>query len=228
VAGGGFGFWGYRMVGGRAAPLDYETATSHTLVVRATDSGGLSLDKTLVITVQNINELINFDVQHGAAQRSYIRYVDLVFESGAGLNQLINEGRIHLTRFTMVGISPTNVSLAGKLRVVGNRIVADFGSNGIGGNRNSAIGNGYYRFNIDADRNGAAETQRNFYRLFGDTNSDRIVNSVDQTNVNQSLGRRGSNLNADVNGDGVVNTTDRDIVRKQLNHGLAPGLPIDD
>jgi parallel beta-helix repeat protein len=227
-AGGRFAISGNKLVVASGAPIDYETATSHTIVVRATDSGGLTLDKTLVITVQNVNELVGFDVQHGAAQRSYIRYVDLIFESGAGLNQLINEGRIHLTRFTLAGITPTNVSLAGKLRIVGNKIVADFGTNGIGGNRNSAAGNGYYRFNIDADRNGTAETQRNFYRLFGDTNSDRVVNSADQTNVNRAMGKRGANLNADVNGDGVVNSTDRTIVRNQLNRGLAPSLLIDD
>ena len=78
-------------------------------------------------------------------ERSYIRYVDLVFESAAGLSQLISEGRIHLTRYSLAGTNGVNVSLAGKLKVIGNHVIADFGTNGIGGNRNSSAGDGYYR-----------------------------------------------------------------------------------
>jgi parallel beta-helix repeat protein len=227
-AGGRFAIAGNKLVVASGAPLDYEAATSHTIVVRATDAGGFSVDRTLTINVQNANEVVFFNVQRGAVQRSYIRYVDLLFESAAGLNQLIAEGRIHLARFTVGGASPVNVPLAGKLKVVGNRVTADFGTNGIGGNRSSATGNGYYRFSIDADRNGVYETQRSFYRLFGDTNGDRIVDWTDWSNVNQALGRRGTNLNPDVNGDGLVNTTDREIVRKQLGRGLASFLPLND
>ena len=36
--------------------LNFEAATSHTIVVRATDVGGLTFDKTLTIDVTNINE----------------------------------------------------------------------------------------------------------------------------------------------------------------------------
>ena len=162
------------------------------------------------------------------SSRSYIRYLDLIFESSAGLSQLISEGRVHLTRFTPSGTSPVSVSLAGKLKVVGNHITADFGANGIGGNRNSVVGNGYYRLTIDTDRDGTYETQRNFYRLFGDTNGDRAVDSIDLANVNRAQGKRGTNMMSDVNGDGIVNGTDRDIVRKQIGHGILASLPLDD
>jgi hypothetical protein len=133
-----------------------------------------------------------------------------------------------LTRFSLGGFNPVNVSLAGKLKLNGNRITADFGAGGIGGNRNTATGNGYYRVSVDTDRDGSHETQRHFYRLLGDTNGDRVVNSVDQSNVNKAFGRKGTNLPPDVNGDGIVNTTDRDIVRKQLGRRLAAHLPLDD
>ena len=185
-AGGRFAISGNRLVVASGAGLNYEAATSHTVVVRATDAGGLSVDKTLTINVQNVNEVVGFDVQHGTLERSYIRYLDLIFESSAGLSQLISEGRVHLTRFTPSGTSPVSVSLAGKLKVVGNHITADFGANGIGGNRNSVVGNGYYRLTIDTDRDGTYETQRNFYRLFGDTNGDRAVDSIDLANVNRA------------------------------------------
>jgi VCBS repeat-containing protein len=37
-------------------PLDYEQAASHTVTVRATDSGGLTYDATLTIATTNVNE----------------------------------------------------------------------------------------------------------------------------------------------------------------------------
>jgi VCBS repeat-containing protein len=36
--------------------LDFETASSHTVVVRATDQGGLTFDKTVTISLTNVNE----------------------------------------------------------------------------------------------------------------------------------------------------------------------------
>jgi parallel beta-helix repeat protein len=227
-AGGRFAMSGNRLIVASGASLNYEAATGHAIIVRATDAGGLSLDKSLTINLQNVNEVVSFNVQRGAAQRSYIRYVDLIFESSAGINQLISEGRVRLTRFNLGGTSPVNVGLAGKLKINGNRITADFGTGGIGGNRNTSVGNGYYRFSVDADRDGSQETLRHFYRLLGDTNGDRVVNSVDQFNVNRAQGRKGTNLPADVNGDRLVNTTDRDTDRKQLGRRLASTLPLDD
>ena len=225
-AGGRFALSGNQLA--LAGPINYEAATSHSIVVRATDAGGLSFDKTLVVGVTNVNELVRIDVQKGAVQRSYVRYVDLIFESSAGLSQLISEGRINLTRFTLAGASPVNVARAGKLKVSGNRIIADFGTNGIGGNRNTATGNGYYRFGVDADRNGTKETQKHFYRLFGDTNGDRTVNATDQANVNADRGKTGSNLRSDLNGDGFVNATDLTYVKAQLGRTLWSALPLDD
>ena len=64
--------------------------------------------------------------------------------------------------------------------------------------------------------------------LLGDTNGDRVVNSLDENNVVQALGTSGTNLNADVDGDGRVDSTDRKIVRRQLGNFLAAGLPLDD
>lgn len=225
-AGGRFALSGNKIVVGGS--IDYEAATSHTIVVRATDAGGLTFDKTLLVNVTNVNELVRIDVQKGATQRSFVRYVDLIFESSTGLSQLISEGRINLTRFTLAGANPVNVALAGKLKVSGNRIIADFGTQGIGGNRNTATGNGYYQFGVDADRNGTKETQKNFYRLFGDTNGDRTVNATDQANVNADQNKKGSNLRSDVNGDGIVNATDRNYVKAQLGRTLWSALPLDD
>jgi hypothetical protein len=227
-AGGRFAIQNGKLVVAAGAPLNFEAASSYAVTVRATDSGGLSLDEMLTIQVTNVNELVSFDVQRGSIQRSYIRYIDMLFESADGLTQLVAEGRFGLTRAGLFGNSPVNVSLAGKLKVVGNRVTIDFGAQGIGGSRNSTAGNGYYRLSIDADRNGTRETERTFYRLLGDTNGDRTVNSVDVNNIRVALGRKGTNLNQDINGDGVVNSTDRDLARKQLGKSLASTLPLND
>ena len=210
------------------ANLNYESAASYHGRRPRTDSGGLSFDKSFTINIQNVNEVTGFDVQRGNLERSYIRYVDLVFESSAGLSQLVAEGRMQLTRYSLTGTGGAAVSLAGKMTVVGNTVAIDFGSGGIGGSRNSAAGDGYYRLGIDTDHNGSLETQRNFYRLLGDTNGDRVVNATDDNNVVEAMGTKGINLPADVNGDGVVNNTDRKIVRRQLGNRLASGLPLDD
>ncbi len=53
-AGGLFAINGNQLV--VAGPLDYETATSEQVTVRATDSGGLTHDKTFTIGVTNVNE----------------------------------------------------------------------------------------------------------------------------------------------------------------------------
>src|SRR5207253_886814 len=36
--------------------LDYENATSHDVIVRVTDAGGLTFDKTFTLAVSNVNE----------------------------------------------------------------------------------------------------------------------------------------------------------------------------
>jgi parallel beta-helix repeat protein len=224
-AGGRFAISGNQLV--VAGGLNYEALASHVVTVRATDSGGLSYDESFTITVTNVNEVVGFDVQKGMRQRSYVRYVDVIFESSEGLADIINQGRLWMTRYSLTGSGGSFVDLAGKARVEGNRIVLDFGTQGIGGNRNSQTGDGYYKLRIDADATSGFEVERHFYRLFGDTNGDRRVNTTDRSNVNANLGRTGIN-EADVNGDGVVNTKDRQYVNNQLGRSLSTSLWLDD
>lgn len=226
-AGGRFRLAGSQLIVNNGALLNYEAAASHTIIVRATDGGGLAVQKSLLVNIQNVNELVSFDVQRGLAQRSYIRYLDLVFESADGLANLIAEGRVGLTQFDLNGANGANVSLEGKAVASGNRITIDFGLPGIGGNRNTSAGDGYYALRLDADRNGSFETVRNFYRLLGDTNGDRVVNATDRNNVNSRLGQRGV-LNADVNGDGVVNSTDLSLVNSKIGRKIASTLILHD
>ena len=104
----------------------------------------------------------------------------------------------------------------------------DFGAQGIGGNRNSSSGDGYYQLELDLDGDGVLETRRNFFRLFGDTNGDRTVDSADIAAITAAFGSSGSGLAADVNGDGVVNILDRLYASRQLGRSVDPTLPVDD
>ena len=179
----------------------------------------------------------NFDVQRGAAQRSFIRYLDVLFNLDTGLQQLIDTAndadaandRIRLQRFGLDGSGPgVDVSLGGLVRANGDRLSLDFGSQGIAGNRNSSTGNGYYDLAFDLDGNGSFETNFHFHRLFGDINGDRIVDALDVAAIVAAFGKTGPKLDGDANGDGYVNALDRLFALQNTGQFVAPSLPIDD
>jgi hypothetical protein len=114
------------------------------------------------------------------------------------------------TRATGSATAPLKATVAqvdssGRLRL-------DFGTEGLGGARNTNAGDGFYRVRIDAnndgDYNDAGESFE-FHRLLGDANGDAIIEALDTTVIDGLLGRSGINLEGDLNGDGVVNSTDR-------------------
>ena len=153
--------------------------TTYTVQIKSTDAGGLSVTATFTISATAPNKLSSIDVQEGATQRSYIRYVDLFFNNSSGLSDLISEGRIKLIRYDLNGANGQAVSLTKVLSTTANKIRFDFGTNGIGGNASSNTGDGYYEVALDLDRNGSYETLRHFYRLFGDVNGDHTVDSTE-------------------------------------------------
>ncbi|MCT7986091.1 hypothetical protein NG796_22700 [Laspinema sp. A4] len=55
-AGGRFALSGNQLTIANGTLLDYETATSHPIILRSTDAGGLSIDKNFVITLNNVND----------------------------------------------------------------------------------------------------------------------------------------------------------------------------
>jgi hypothetical protein len=174
-------------------------------------------------------QVTGFDVQRGATQRSYVRYLTLTFNQSADLAALIAGGRIRLTRFDLNGSNGQNVSLASvTMTVTGSVLELDFGVQGMGGNRNSTVGDGYYALELDLDNNGSFATARTFYRLLGDINGDRVVDNTDIGLIGLALGRTGTNLNEDVNGDGVVNALDRALATWSRGRQLAAGLHLDD
>ena len=81
---------------------------------------------------------VGLTVQHGASERSYVRYVDLVFNDSDELPDLIADGHVHLIRHNLDGTGATVVPLDGLLHVVDHAIEFDFGAAGLGGDPKSA------------------------------------------------------------------------------------------
>jgi hypothetical protein len=209
---------------------NYNGADSFTYRVKD-DNGAFSNLATVIVAIASVNDVTGFDVQQGATQRSFIRYLDLVFESADDLDAIMAPGRTQLTRYDLDGTgNPTLISLAGVVsHAPGSQHLAfNFGTQGIGGNRNATSGDGYYVLAVDTDGDGVLETKRAFYRLFGDANGDRIVSDADINQIFAALGAAGSNLNEDINGDGVVNAIDRIYAIRSLGRKLADGLWLDD
>ncbi len=210
-----------------AAVFDFETKSSYSIRVRSTDQSGLSVEKTFTINVANVTELGGIDVQLGQTQRSYVRYLDAVFDRSDDLMSMIGSGRFQMTKRDLNGNTPINVPLTPSMfSIVGNSARIDFGSNGLGGNRNTSAGDGYYELAIDMDGNGSYESKKYFYRLLGDVNGDRKVDSVDSSLVTSSFGL--TNPNRDVNGDGFVNSNDRTLILRSIGRKLKDDLFADD
>lgn len=226
-AGGRFKIVGNQVKVANGSLLDYEDSASHDIVVKVSSSGGPTYQTSLTILLTNVNEIASFDVQKGLSERSYINSVDLIFESDNALSSVLPQGRIKLTRYDLDGTSnPTQISLSGRVNVSGKALSLNFGAQGIGGNRNSNVGDGYYKLSVDQDGNGTFEATRTFFRLFGDANGDRKVNDLDVALIVQAYGT--NNKNADTNGDGVVNSTDRAYAVQAKGRKLKNGLVVDD
>ncbi|MFO0941313.1 MAG: hypothetical protein U0930_11140 [Pirellulales bacterium] len=174
------------------------------------------------------------DVQLGAQQRSYIRFVDILFNSETGINELLLLNPIKVERFALdaTNVTPeTGTAVTGfTANKVGDHVRLDWGVNGITGSRTSNAGDGFYRVLIDGNGDGdfvdAVDKFFEFGRILGDANGDYSVTVADRDIVDAQLGRTGSNLNGDVDGSGAVNSTDRTRVNNQiaLNRAMSNSL----
>jgi hypothetical protein len=170
------------------------------------------------------------DVQNGVNQRSYVRYLDVLFSTSTGLSDLLAAGRVKVERFAINAgsVTPGNGTPVTGFGLVqnGNKLRLDFGSNGIGGLRQA--GNGFYRVLLDLDGNGtfadASDKAFEFHRLFGDANGNGIVDVADTNLVTSQIGRVGANLDGDLDGNGSVNSTDRLYTTQQRGQQLLAPL----
>ncbi len=205
--------------------FDFEVKSSYSVGIRSTDQDGLSTEKAFTISVTNKTELGGIDVQNGQTQRSYLRTLDAIFDQSDGLMDLINNNRLQLTRFDLNGQNGSRMTMPTRTAVA-NRIVFNFGIQGIGGNRNTNAGDGYYELGIDLDGNGSFESKKYFHRLLGDVNGDGIVSSTDKSQVLSASGS--ASPESDVNGDGLVNILDTSLLSRAVGRKLKSGLFRDD
>ena len=185
-----------------------------------TNTAGSATSSAAVLSV------VTLDVSRGQVQRSYVRYLDITTGQGSVASQIVSSSRIRLRKADLNGNGSVNVPLTGFLSANGANISVDFGAAGIQNSRNTNGGDGYYTLELDLDNDNVFETSLRFYRLLGDVNGDRQVDSADQNAVTAASGT--SNPQCDLNGDGIVNSTDVLMVRRAVGRKLADGLVVDD
>ena len=171
--------------------------------------------------------ITSFQVQKGATERSYIRYLDLLFNRGdtlASILATVNDGIAGNDRATFVRKNydgtTTNLSLTGLLVPKGLGLGIDFGVNGVTGAAGTTAGDGTYTLAFDLDGNGSLETTRTFHRLLGDLNGDRAVDEKDTALIDAALASGVYASEADVNGDGAVNAFDKTLLTRSLKRKL--------
>ena len=186
-------------------------------------------------------QVTNLIVEHGAAERSYVRYLDIGFnesnnQSSGALGQIassLSSGapKIKIFKYDLNddASSKTAVSLSGvSVSVIDHAIELDFGAGGIGGSPNTTAADGYYELDIKLP-NGTVAVHH-FYRLLGDVTGDGVVNSADlnmiAAEINLSSPTGLAPLGADVNGDGTVSATDLALATREKGHKLTKGLPL--
>ena len=186
-------------------------------------------------------QVTNLIVENGAAERSYVRYLDIGFnesnaQSSGALAQIASSlrsgsPRIQLFKYDLNddASSKTAVSLSGvSTSVIDHAIELDFGAGGVGGSPSTTAADGYYELDIKLPNGKVAV--HHFYRLLGDVTGDGVVNSADlnmiAAEINLSSPTGLAPLGADVNGDGTVSATDLTLATGAKGHKLRAGLPL--
>jgi hypothetical protein len=187
-------------------------------------------------------QVTGFTVEHGSPGRSYIRYLDLIFNesdasSGGALTAIVSSistasPDILIYKYDLNGTpsSKTAVPLASpvSLAVVDRAIEIDFGKSGLGGSPNTTSADGYYE--VDIDPPGGVAAVHHFYRLLGDVNGDHVVDQNDLNQIsaaiNDSAPAGFAPLSADVTGAGTVSALDFTQATRSKGRKLGTGLPL--
>ena len=183
----------------------------------------------------NSTQVASFQVQKGAFERSYIRYLDLLLNRADDLaaiagsidDDIANNDRVVLTKYALLSKGPsvsttgTNISLKGKLAAGNLGLSFDFGTQGITGSASSTSGDGLYVLRLDLDGDGTFETEEKFYRLLGDLDSTRGVGDDDVALIDLALASGLYFPGVDVNGDGVVNSYDKTLITRSKGRTIA-------
>ena len=178
----------------------------------------------------------SLDVEKGRNQRSIVRNVDVVLNSSAGLNGIIDSvkdsnttnDRVRLTRYDLNGNGGAPIPLGAYIQAIDRVMALDFGSAG--------LDDGYYRLELDLDGDGAMDSDLDgtgplgsslrFYRLLADVDGNRKVDGVDVNQVKDANKFDWEDLNRDLK----VDIRDVAIAQQSANASkkLADGLNLDD
>ncbi len=212
---------------------------SATTIEASTYLPNLTLQETFATPTQL--QTTTLIVEDGAAERSYIRYLQVDFnesdtQSGGQLTQIVNSLKtaspeIQLYQYDLNddASSKTPISLANvNVSVIDRAIELDFGTNGLGSSPNSTTADGYYELDINLPS--GATDMHHFYRLLGDVTGDGTVDSNDlneiAAEINLSNPTGLAPFGADVNGDGTISALDLTLATRAKGHKLKSGLSL--
>ncbi len=184
-------------------------------------------------------EVTGLTVEYGAAERSYIRYLDVNFNESDGQSngQLTSLAgsvadspatSVQLIKYNLQGASGAAVALTGvTASVIDHAIELDFGPKGLGGNPITTAGDGYYELDVTT---GGTTYKHEFYRLMGDVNGDGIVDNNDASAITSEFTLASPSgfapLSADVNVDGTVTQLDATFMTRAKGDKVNPKLKL--
>ena len=119
-----------------------------------------------------------FVVEKGLSERSYIRYLDVMFNEPVS-SLTLDAAHVRLAHYGLDGVTLiSDVDLTNRIALIDHVMEIDFGAGGIGGNENLPalladwtkliLDDGYYKLTIDPDGTSQHMVEEDFYRLFGD------------------------------------------------------------
>ncbi len=213
-----------------ATAVNFEAKSSYSIRVKADNGAGSVIEKSFVLSVNDLAEVSNIVVGSGT-QRASVRQVVVNF---SGLVEIDSGAFALIRRPTTVGGANTPVSVSVNTATNAGNTVATITFLDQTRAGTSALVDGNYQLTIDAtkvrafgtlnqldsNQDGTAGDNRVFganptdlfFAYFGDSNGDRAVGAPDlaqfRLTLNKNLGQSGYNPNYDFNGDNTVNSTD--------------------
>jgi hypothetical protein len=184
--------------------VDYEQADSLSVRVRATDLGGLSFEKSFIIQVVDLPEMIGSPVfGDGTAQRSLIDRIVVTFDEDVDLEP----GAVSLIKRGASGAVTTDVTK--QVNGLGQtEVTITFSGIYTRGTFNALV-DGYYQLTLDGTkikRNGETldldadgfggdslvigdEESDNYFALFGDATGDGIISLLEFNQFRSAFGK---------------------------------------
>ncbi|XZE51685.1 S8 family serine peptidase [Planctomycetaceae bacterium SH139] len=205
--------------------IDFEAQDSYLIRVQSTDSFGDTVTEELKIDVINRGEVETIIVGTGS-QRSRVEQVTVIFDSAVAIDpnafevtkRGVDGGSVEVSFTTMQDAENRTVatlSFAGEFFVNNSLVDGNYELRVVADQIRDSLGN-----DLDGDRDGTpggdlvfgAEAADGFFRHFGDTTGDRVVDLSDFLRFRQAFNSAAGDVNyfdpVDFNDDEVINLVD--------------------